>query len=113
METAPPSLRHSCRSEKVSHTVGKVARNIKQITDPVMHNVRKAIDDNKKAQQNLDRDIVITDSTFLKMQRFFRYSLAPTVGAYVLFGPIKAVIAFFVTRFFKTDDAQMRDEIIS
>jgi hypothetical protein len=106
-------IAHTIRAgaEKVSHTVGKVARNIKQITDPVMHNIRKAIDDNKKAQQNLDRDIVITDSTFLKMQRFFRYSLAPTVGAYVLFGPIKAVIAFFVSRFFKTDDAQMRDKI--
>lgn len=106
-------IAHNVRAgaETVGRVAHKVAYNLKQLYEPVMKQIREIIDDDDKERKELDKEIVITGSNFLKLKRLFRYSLYPNARDYILFGPCKAIILYFVRSYFKTDDSVTRDNI--
>ena len=105
---------HAIKSgiDKVSQTAGNIARKAKDVAAPIMQKIRQVIDGAKKREEEESREIVITDSDFAKLKRFFRTCIMMPAIAYAVSGPCLAIIVFLVKICSKTKDAKMRDKII-
>ena len=105
---------HAIKSgiEKVSQTAGNVVRKAKDVAAPIMQKIRNVIDGAKKREEEESREIVITDSDFAKLKRFFRTCIMMPALAYAISGPCLAIVVFLVKICSKTKDAKMRDKII-
>ena len=78
-------------TKKTAHNVyDKVSGAIGPLTKEIRHQ----IDEMKKARDNEDKEIVITDSQYMKLARLFKRAL-PFVAIGMGIGPLKAIIAFF------------------
>lgn len=105
---------HTVRSgvEKVSKAAKTVKRAYDSVIDPLMKKGRELIDDIQKASEDEDREIIITDSEFLKLRRFFTRTLAPAAGIYFAFGPAKMCVYALIRWYNNSDDEKTRQKII-
>jgi len=105
---------HAIKSgiDKVSQTAGNIARKAKEMAAPIMQKIRQVIDGSKKRTEQESREIVITDSEFLKLKRFFRTCIVVPVIAGTIVSPAFGIVAFLVQCARKTKDEKMRSQIV-
>lgn len=98
--------------ETVKKAVGRGIRSIESITDPLAKEVRNLVDNTQKQTENENREIVITNSTFLRLKRAFTRTLLPGLAAWKMLSIGHFIIAAWAAWYFKTDDKATKDKII-
>lgn len=107
------SVAHKVRdiAGKAGGTAHKIGKAAGEITRPLFNKIDKTIEAWKEHKEDESREIVITDSTFTKLKRFFREVLTPTYLAYAIKGPVFAIIAAMVAMYKRTDDKPTKEKI--
>ena len=85
---------------------------IDAVVAPIMKSVTDLFDSVQKNRDEESREIVISDSFFLKVRRIFKYCIAPPYIALILKGPLFAIITGLVGLALKSDDDKTHGEVI-
>lgn len=79
------------KGKQAVHSAGKA---VHTVSNPLVKMVQKFIDDYNKEIHEGAREIAITGSLFAKIRALFKRCLVSTTFAFVLFGPLGALVSF-------------------